>query len=571
MGVDEYVFFKEATLRICGSLEIEKAMQDLLIYCSEFLPCSRIILSIRERSGVTGAFSIIADVDVNGVVTRNRTVVMPDEISLFERELYEAEAISEDPHGLGYMVDPRKISSVPFPDRASPQFSREIDNLTRVWSETGRVEPYVVRIDSDFASQVKDIYSQLFHINPKVDSALCLLVSLEGVSLGELVLIGELDTKFSDKHAALLKLLNDPIAIAIANSIRYRNLVQLKDSLADQKRFLEDELRDLTEDEIVGADFGLKHTMSLVSQVAQGDSPVLLLGETGVGKELIANAIHFSSSRRSGPYIKVNCGAIPANLMDSELFGHEKGAFTGAIARKKGRFERAHEGTIFLDEIGELNQDAQVRLLRVLQEKEIERVGATESIKVDIRVIAATHRDLESMVSQGSFREDLYYRLNVFPIEIPPLRDRLVDIPALAAHFLTKKTREMKLIRPPAFAPHALDQLLSYDWPGNIRELENAIERAVITCGGKPISFEYLSKPREPRKALPSGSPENEIAPLDAVVARHIREALEAADGRVNGPGGAADLLGINPSTLRKRMRKLGIPYGRKAVGAAAG
>ena len=347
--------------------------------------------------------------------------------------------------------------------------------------------------------------------------------------------------------------------------------MQLKDSLADQKRFLEDELRDLTEDEIVGADFGLKHTMSLVSQVAQGDSPVLLLGETGVGKELIANAIHFSSSRRSGPYIKVNCGAIPANLMDSELFGHEKGAFTGAIARKKGRFERAHEGTIFLDEIGELNQDAQVRLLRVLQEKEIERVGATESIKVDIRVIAATHRDLESMVSQGSFREDLYYRLNVFPIEIPPLRDRLVDIPALAAHFLTKKTREMKLIRPPAFAPHALDQLLSYDWPGNIRELENAIERAVITCGGKPISFEYLSKPRERRKALPSGSPENEIAPLDAVVAGHIREALEAADGRVNGPGGAADLLGINPSTLRKRMRKLGIPYGRKAVGAAAG
>ena len=425
MAIDENVFFKEATLRVCGSLEIEKAMQDLLIYCNEFIPCSRIILSIREKGGVTGAYNILADVDVNGPVTRNRIVVMPDEISLFERELIDAKIISEDPHGLGYMVDATKISSVRFPEGASPMISRELGNVTRFWSETGRIEPYVVHINSDFASYAKDAYIKLFRINPKIENALCLLVSLEGVSLGELVLIGDLDTVFTEQQANLLKLLNEPIAIAIANSIRYRNLLMLKDSLAEHKRFLEDELRDLTGEEIVGANFGLKPTMALVSQVAQGDSPVLLLGETGAGKELIANAIHFSSNRRSGPYIKVNCGAIPENLMDSELFGHEKGAFTGAISKKKGRFERAHGGTIFLDEIGELNQDAQVRLLRVLQGKEIERVGATESINVDIRVIAATHRDLESMVSEGTFREDLYYRLNVFPIEIPPLRERL--------------------------------------------------------------------------------------------------------------------------------------------------
>ena len=216
------------------------------------------------------------------------------------------------------------------------------------------------------------------------------------------------------------------------------------------------------------------------------------MGETGVGKEVIANAIHNLSLRSNGPFIRVNCGAIPPTLMDSELFGHEKGAFTGALFQKRGRFERADGGTIFLDEIGELPLEAQVRLLRVLQEKEIERVGGTETIQVDIRVIAATHRNLDQMLAEGRFREDIYFRLRVFPIAIPPLRLRPEDIPVLVQHFIQKKCREMKTVKIPSLAPGALDRLMLYNWPGNVRELENAVERELIVNKGSLLSFDDL-------------------------------------------------------------------------------
>ena len=295
---------------------------------------------------------------------------------------------------------------------------------------------------------------------------------------------------------------------------------------------------------------------------------MLLLGETGSGKEVIANAIHKASLRRQEPFIKVNCGAIPPTLMDSELFGHEKGAFTGALSQKRGRIERANTGTLFLDEIGELSLEAQVRLLRVLQEKEIERIGGSGPITVDIRVIAATHRNLEKMLGIGAFREDLYFRLRVFPISIPPLRNRMMDLPALVQHFIQKKAREMKRSPAPGLAFGALERLTAYHWPGNVRELENAVERALILSRGEPLVFDDIA-PKTDKfpgdRIFPLSAPIPEILDLNVMTSHHIRRILDACKGRVEGESGAARQLNMHPSTLRKRMRKLGIPFGRKA------
>jgi transcriptional regulator with GAF, ATPase, and Fis domain len=304
--------------------------------------------------------------------------------------------------------------------------------------------------------------------------------------------------------------------------------------------------------------------MQMVQQVAALDSPVLLLGETGAGKDIIANAIHYSSTRRDAPFISVNCGAIPETLIDSELFGHERGAFTGALSQKRGRFERADKGTIFLDEIGELPPPAQVRLLKVLQSKEIERVGGAKTIFLDIRVIAATNRNLEAMVKASQFREDLWFRLNVFPIWIPPLRERKPDIPALVQHFVDLKTRELKLPAIPTLAPGAIDRLMEYRWPGNVRELQNVVERALILNPDGPLAFDHLDL-AGPFQDSVIPEQDGEPAKLDDVVSRHIHRVLTIADGKIHGPGGAAELLGVNPSTLRNRMNKLGIEYGRKS------
>jgi transcriptional regulator with GAF, ATPase, and Fis domain len=317
--------------------------------------------------------------------------------------------------------------------------------------------------------------------------------------------------------------------------------------------------------EIVGAGSGLRQTMTMVRQVAPQTSPVLVIGETGSGKELIARAVHDFSPRRDGPFIKVNCGAIPQSLMDSELFGHEKGAFTGATARKRGRFERAGGGTILLDEVGELTPEAQIRLLRVLQEKEIERVGGTMPVKLNIRVVAATHRNLEDMVAAGVFRQDLFYRLNVFPVHIPPLRRRKEDIEPLVRHFLTRKSMEMGRRLAPTLAPGSLEQLKAYDWPGNVRELEHTIERALILNEGELLDFkDFAARAALGPPAVPA-PPVSEIKPLDHVMCEHISHALAACQGRVEGKFGAARVLRLKPGTLRHRMKKLGIPFGRNA------
>jgi transcriptional regulator with GAF, ATPase, and Fis domain len=380
--------------------------------------------------------------------------------------------------------------------------------------------------------------------------------------LGALVLITETEA-YEKQHAEFISFLKEPFIIATANALRHREVLRLKDLLTDDNRYLHGELRRISGDEIIGSNFGLKNVMHKVQQVAMLDSPVLLLGETGVGKDVIANAIHYSSSRSEEPFVSVNCGAIPESLIDSELFGHEKGAFTGALAQKRGRFERADKGTIFLDEIGELPLQAQVRLLKVLQSREIERVGGVKTIPLNIRIIAATNRNLEDMVKSHQFREDLWFRLNVFPIWIPPLRERRADIPALLQHFINLKSKELKLPQIPTISPGETDLLMDYHWPGNVRELQNIVERELILNPGGPLTFRQLKVSQQERTLEASDKIEH-TTNLEEVVSAHIRQVLARTKGKIHGKGGAAELLGVNASTLRNRMNKLGIEYGRK-------
>jgi len=303
-------------------------------------------------------------------------------------------------------------------------------------------------------------------------SNLIIHLQISGAKLGNLILSAEGNDRYTEEHLQLFSILNEPFAIALSNFLRYDEVNQLKDLMADDIRYLHQRLHRSLTDEIVGEDFGLKGVMEMVREVAPMDSPVLLQGETGVGKEIFADAIHTLSHRNDKPFIAVNCGAIPETLIDSELFGHEKGSFTGASALKRGCFERADGGTIFLDEVAELPPQAQVRMLRVLQNKKITRVGGSDQIKIDIRIITATHQNLQDMVKNGQFRADLWFRLHVFPIMIPPLRDRKEDIPALVNQFIIRKAKELKISTPPRIPPGAMESLKAYSWPGNVRELE---------------------------------------------------------------------------------------------------
>lgn len=330
---------------------------------------------------------------------------------------------------------------------------------------------------------------------------------------------------------------------------------EMLDQLHRENIYLQEELQsELNFEDIVGASPAMEKIFANIAMVAQTDSTVLLLGETGTGKELIARALHNRSQRKQSVMVKVNCGALPANLVESELFGHEKGAFTGALMQKKGRFELAHRGTLFLDEVGELPLEAQTKLLRVLQEQEFERVGGHQTQKVDVRVIAATNRNLEEEIRRGTFRADLFYRLNVFPIEVPPLRRRKEDIPLLASYFVRKFSQRMGK-RIDNINRGVYDQLLDYDWPGNVRELANLMERAVIFCQNDTLQPKHLATTR--MKQAPSG-PEP-LPTMEEAERRLIRRALEQTGGVLAGPAGAAAILGVNRSTLWSRMRKLGV------------
>lgn len=334
----------------------------------------------------------------------------------------------------------------------------------------------------------------------------------------------------------------------------FREVERLKEQLQEQNSYLQAEIReDHNFGEIVGTSAPVQTMLQKIRQVADTDATVLVQGESGTGKELIAHAIHDNSRRRERPLIKVNCAAISAGLVESELFGHEKGAFTGALQARKGRFELADGGTLLLDEIGELAPETQVKLLRVLQEQEFERVGSGTPIRVDVRIIAATNRDLARRVAEGQFREDLFYRLNVFPIEVPPLRERSGDIPLLARHFLQRAARRFgKPLR--GFREGAMEALQRYRWPGNIRELQNVIERAAILADGPSVAVSGLL-PQLPSAGLVADS----LQSLAAVERAHISRVLAHCDGVIAGPRGAAQVLGLHPNTLRSRMLKLGL------------
>lgn len=509
--INENEFFRQATLQILSCLNAEEAMKRCLDFLKQYIPVSGMYFGIYDPALNIG--KILASIWPEG------------------------------------MQHPGEIISVP---RKFWQWMKE----------QKRDEPEIFVIN-DIEKEEFNLQQLMSLIFPPDMSCINMDLELENERLGGIFLFVEGKNKYTEDHINLISLLHEPFAVAISNILQHQEIRRLKDMLADDNVYLNNELRKKTGDTIIGEDFGLKGIMEMVYQVSPLESPVLLMGETGVGKELIANAIHSSSNRRKGPYITVNCGAIPDNLIDSELFGHEKGAFTGAISRKRGRFERAHKGTIFLDEIGDLPIAAQTRLLRVLQAHEIERVGGTETIPVDVRIISATHRNLEEMVSTGEFREDLWFRLNVFPIVIPPLRQRIDDIPALVFHFIERKSKELKIRNTLSLAPEVIERLQAYNWPGNIRELENIIERELIlnqiNGNGNLLKFETFPKTNIPQNHHTPGNYNKVILPLDEVTTNHIKKALEHSKGRIEGEKGAAQILGLHPSTLRGKIRKLGI------------
>jgi formate hydrogenlyase transcriptional activator len=368
---------------------------------------------------------------------------------------------------------------------------------------------------------------------------------------------------FVSEDVELLNEVAKQIAIAVENAQAYRELAELKDKLAKEKVYLEEEAR--TEHnfgEIIGNSAALRKVLREVETVAPTSSTVLIHGETGTGKELIARALHNLSPRRDRTFVKLNCAAIPTGLLESELFGHEKGAFTGAITQRVGRFELANGGTLFLDEVGDIPLELQPKLLRALQEQEFERLGSTRTIRVDVRLVAATNRDLARMAADGEFRTDLFYRLNVFPVVLPPLRERSEDIPLLVRHFTQQFAQRMSR-RIETIPAEVMEALIKYPWPGNVREMQNVIERAVILSQNDRLRV-------DPQSLANAEAPQKLNGQLDAREREAIEAALRASLGRVSGPDGAAKRLGLPHSTLEFRIKKLGIDkfqFRQKGVG----
>lgn len=499
-------FFREATLRLCGNLNLDIALKSSLEYFEKKLPVSHLLVDLY--------FSDMGILENIVSVSRDsKQIICP--ITPLSKD-----AISHINGG---------ASSI-----------QEVLIINR--------------------PEQHPVAKSLFCLNETSEMSLLVMrLPIKSVGQCAVVLIANGHDQYTSEHAHLLSLLRDPFNVAISNALKHREVVRMKAVLDSENR----ELLNLSRYKLIGENIGLRRVMEMVQQVAPLNSPVLLLGETGVGKEVIANAIHDSSPRKDGPFIKVNCGAIPETLIDSELFGYEKGAFTGATALKRGFFERADKGTIFLDEIGELPLHAQIRLLRVLQNREIERVGGNGPVPIDVRIISATHRNLEEMIEAGAFREDLWFRLNIFPVMIPPLRQRKDDIPILVHHLLEKKSRELKLSTPPPITLDIIEQLKGYHWPGNVRELENLIERALIlnrgSKNGGPLTFDIPSSIGELKKSRAVSS--DNFLKIDEAMAIHIQKALNLTKGKISGADGAAQLLGINSNTLRSRMRKLKIHY----------
>lgn len=450
-----------------------------------------------------------------------------------------------------------RISAVDFPENKG--FVREENRIPIAGSYFGRVfqtrEPYLTGHSEELTDDPA--------ANPNGFRTGCIvpLICRDRV-LGVLGLARFGDNGFTPQDLDFLGQVSTQIAIAVENALAYGQITELKERLAQEKLYLEDEIRtELNFKQIVGRSAAIRRVLHEVETVAGSDSTVLILGETGTGKELVARAIHDISGRRSNAFVKLNCAAIPTGLLESELFGHEKGAFTGAISQHIGRFELAHHGTVFLDEIGDIPLELQPKLLRVLQDREYERLGSTRTLQTDARLIAATNRDLDSMVDEQTFRADLFYRLNVFPIHMPALRERQQDIPLLVRHFAEQFARRMNK-RIETIPSETMNALIRYHWPGNIRELQNVIERAVIVSTGPVLKVPAASLRGRARKGqqtsgIPKQSPMRSL--LEEAEREQIIKVLQKTDWVVAGPNGAATRLGMKRSTLQFRMQKLGI------------
>ena len=470
--------------------------------------------------------------------------LMPHEYASLS--LYDAESQTLQIHALDFPVSKGMIQEgLTIPVEGSPT-GRAIQTRQPVSINRNDIEQF----GSDIAQRI---------LAEGLKSALCLPLIAHGRPLGTIVVASLKEDQFPEKDAALLRPVANQIAIAVENSLAFRQVVERANKLSEEKLYLQDEIRtEYNFEEIIGESPALKHILQQLETVAPTDSTILIRGETGTGKELIARAIHHLSGRRERTLVKVNCAAIPTGLLESELFGHEKGAFTGAIAQRVGRFELAHRGTLFLDEVGDIPLELQPKLLRVLQEQEFERLGSTRTTRVDVRLVAATNADLTQKVADNQFRADLYYRLNVFPLTIPPLRERREDIPLLVRYFAQKYARRMK--RPIETIPvKAMTALTEYHWPGNVREMENFIERAVILSRGSELQIPVAEL--KPRNGI--GTPQlaatNGFETLEHAEREHIVRTLGETKWVIGGPTGAAFRLGMKRTTLQSRMRKLGI------------
>ncbi|MCL2915785.1 sigma-54 dependent transcriptional regulator [Shewanella corallii] len=505
----EKTCYFEATQRLCASLQLEKSLEHYFHYMKQKLPIDGIFMNL-------------------------------------------------------FQPEQRQIQFIAHANNESAQALEQCVPLTEEMCQVlSQPDRPVIRIINHIETD-----GVTFHVAPRVfpdiQSLILMRMICDDTHLGVVGYYSKTPNSFRAIHADLIESHMHPLALITAFNLQGRNLLAQNQQLAEQNDTLKRSLE--VKNGVIGADAGLKRVMEQVQAIAHLDTSVLILGETGVGKEVIANAVHEHSTRAGKPFIKVNCGAIPDSLLDSELFGYEKGAFTGAEQRKQGYFEQADGGTIFLDEIGELPLSAQVRLLRVLQNSTITRVGGYESIELNIRVIAATHRDLQHMVQDGEFRQDLWYRLAIFPIQIPPLRQRTSDIPLLAQFAVEKMTAKFNLPNLPRIHSDQLSLLSRYPWPGNVREMMNVIERAVIQHPEGPLDFSFLM-PSEPEVVtcdnqqviIDPSRAGDKLVPLELMMQKYISHALKVCGGKVYGSGGAAEMLAVNPNTLRSKMKKLGI------------
>lgn len=506
----EKQFYYDATQRLCSSLQLEESLRSYFEFIRKVLPIDGIYLNIYRPE--------FSDIQFLAHVNEQQHTALNIQVPI----------------------------------------SNEMEEQLR---QTDRP---IIRIVNDIALDTVTHFVAP-KVIPEIKSVIMMRMVSGDTHLGIVGFYSKQIGAFRTRHADMIQPHMQTFSLISAFNLKGRNLLRVNQALTQQNRCLKRAM--FTPNGVVGANAGLRKVMAQVDAIAKLKTTVLLQGETGCGKEVIANAIHEQSPRSSRPFIKVNCGAIPDTLIDSELFGYEKGAFTGADNRKTGHFEEANGGTIFLDEIGELPLSAQVRLLRVLQNSTITRVGGHDSVQLDIRVIAATHRNLQAMVHDGSFREDLWYRLAIFPIEIPSLRQRRTDIPILVQHFLEVLSAKFDLTQLPRVSTEQLDILNHYLWPGNVRELINVLERAIIQAPQGPLNFDFIGIKKEGAIVNKSGEiividpshASDKLVPLDTMICKYIEHAMRVTGGKLYGTGGAAELLDINPNTLRSKMKKLGI------------